>query len=216
MASISLFDMEQVLRKAGVAVRPYPTAQLNEQAKDLRDEDRRLIALGTAWERELERLYAMYQQDQHLSQHREFAKEFAELCDVSGLGPALDLLNGGVPHRYTGFYQATPSAMINVALADKVGEPRPDFLAEVPVASSFCQFVLRDGSFLTGDSAADDRLDGHPYKGVMLAYCGVPVFNAEGEPSGTLCHFDVVVRNVAEGDLARLHAAASMLSLHLK
>jgi hypothetical protein len=216
MASISFFDMEQVLRKAGVAVRPYPTAQLNEHAKDLRDEDRRLIASGTAWERELERLYAMYQQDQHLSQHRGFAKDFAAVCDGSGLGPALNLLNDGVLHRYTGFYQATAVAMINLALADKAGEPRPDFLAAVPVASSFCQFVLRDGSFFTDDSAADDRLDGHPYKGVMLAYCGVPVFNAEGEPAGTLCHFDVVVRNVAEVQFARLHAAASMLSLHLK
>jgi hypothetical protein len=43
-------------------------------------------------------------------------------------------------------------------LYDKAGEVRPDFLAEVPFETSFCQFVIRDGYFTTSDSAVDLRL----------------------------------------------------------
>lgn len=215
MASLTHFEMEQALRQSGVTVPPYPTAPAAPHEKDLRAEDRRLIALGTAWERELERLYALHVQEQHLSTQKDFARQFDALCVEGGMRVALKLLNEDVPHRYTGFYQATPAAMVNVGLADKKGEPRPPFLAEVPVGSSFCQFVLRDGSFLTRDSRMDDRLTGHPYKGVMLAYCGVPVFDVRGSPVGTLCHFDTLSHDVEDAQVARLHAAAGTLTRHL-
>lgn len=53
-------------------------------------------------------------------------------------------------------------------LHDKAGEIRPELLAEVSMADSFCQFVLRDGVFRTDDSASDARLKGHPYQGVVV------------------------------------------------
>jgi hypothetical protein len=214
MASPTHFEMEQALRKAGIAVRPYPISS-GPQAKDLRDEDQRLIASGTAWERELERLYAMHVQDQNLATHKDFAQELDRLCTEAGMHAALDLLNADVAHRYTGLYRLTPAAMVNVELSDKQREPRPDFLAEVPFADSFCQYVLRDGSFLTGDSGSDDRLNGHPYKGVMAAYCGVPIFDTLGGAIGTLCHFDMVKRDVRDEAVARLNAAATILSNYL-
>jgi hypothetical protein len=207
----TLFDKEQALRKAGIAVRPYPTSAPG-LAVDLRDEDQRLIAAGNTWERELERLYAMHLQDQHRIAQRNFALEFDTLCGERGMLSALRLVNADVDHRYTGVYRWTPSEMVNIELLDKVAEARPDSLANVPIASSFCQYVLRDGSFLTANSGLDGRLDGHPYQGVMLAYCGVPIFDTTGDPVGTICHFDVVARDTADVHVARLHAAAAVLT----
>ena len=104
---------------------------------------------------------------------------------------ALAFLNEGVPHRYTAAYRIRESIFENVALHDKKGEVRPDFLAAVPFEASFCQFVLRDGVFMTEDSARDGRLDGHPYQGVMISYHGVPIAETREHVVGTLCHFDV-------------------------
>ena len=107
----------------------------------------------------------------------------------------------------TAIYRLRDGRMLNVALVDKHGEPLPDFLAEVPIASSFCQYVLRDGSFLTGDSGSDTRLNGHPYQGVMLSYCGIPIFDLQGRAVGTACHFDLVARDIADEKVAHLRAA---------
>lgn len=215
LPSLTHFEMEQALRKAGVAVRPYPTATRDPISHDLREEDRRLIAAGSAWELELERLYAMHVQDAHAGEQMSFALQFDTTCTEKGMGTALALLNSEVPHRFTGVYRATPTAMVLVELLDKDGAPRPDYLAEVPLASSFCQYVLRDGSFLTGNSGTDKRLNGHPYQGVLLAYCGAPIFGTQGIPIGTVCHFDAASCEVSEVQVARLHAAASILANYL-
>jgi len=203
------FQMEQVLRSAGVAVRPYPTEKAASATEDAVVTSRLLVAAGTAWEREIERLYAIYMQKSMGMLHAEYVSLLSSLCATKGLDVAVRELNHGVGYRYTALYKQTDLSMVNVSLADKNGEPRPDFLSSVPLTSSFCQYVLRDGSFLTRSSAGDSRLDGHPYQGVMMAYCGVPVFDEEGIAVGTLCHFDVVAREIADPDLQLLRAAAS-------
>ena len=86
-----------------------------------------------------------------------------------------------VTHRYTAVYRLVAvDIMVNVTLADKRRQPRPDFLAQVPVGSSFCRYFLRDGSFQTANSSVDVRLAGHPCQGVMRSYCGIPVFDSAG------------------------------------
>lgn len=209
------FEMEQRLRKAGVAVRPYPTLDTILAAADPATADRMLVAAGTAWENEVERLFAIQLQAEELSNYSSFGQLFDEICTSEGLDAALEALNAGVPHRYTAVYRRVGDRMVNVALADKNRDPRPDFLAEVPISSSFCQYVLRDGSFFTGDSGLDNRLIGHPYQGVMLAYCGIPVFDPAGRAVGTACHFDVISHEIAEESIGRLRAAARILSNYL-
>jgi GAF domain-containing protein len=209
------FEMEQRLRKAGVAVRPYPMLDKGLAAGDAAAADRTLIAAGTAWENEVERLFAIQLQAEELSNYSRFGQLFDELCTGEGLSAALEVLNEGVPHRYTAIYRREGAKMINVALADKQREPRPDYLAEVPIGSSFCQYVLRDGSFLTGDSGLDKRLIGHPYQGVMLAYCGIPIFDSNGAAIGTACHFDVVSHEIAEEKVGQLRAVARILSNYM-
>lgn len=215
LMNLTHFEMEQRLRQAGVALRPYPTLNRPLADMDLAAADQMLVKAGTAWEIEVERLFAIHQQAEELVKYASFGQLFDEVCTGDGLPAALAVLNEGVPHRYTAVYRLVGERMLNVALADKQNEPRPDFLAEVPITSSFCQYVLRDGSFLTGDSAHDRRLTGHPYQGVMRAYCGIPIFDLGGHALGTACHFDVVPHEIAEEKVAQLRAAARILSNYL-
>jgi hypothetical protein len=133
----------------------------------------------------------------------EFAS-FLETLNTRGVEAALAFLNAKVAHRYTAAYRVDGGMLRNVALHDKEGEVRPEFLAVVPFESSFCQFVLRDGSFRTDNSGTDARLDGHPYQGVMVCYHGVPLVDDAGELLGTLCHFDVVEHGLPEADFELL------------
>jgi GAF domain-containing protein len=134
--------------------------------------------------------------------------QFTQILLVDGPSAALLYLNDGVPHRYSAVYRIEEATLINVALHDKAGEMRPEFLAEVPFDVSFCQFVIRDGLFRTDDSATDHRLDGHPYQGVMLSYHGVPII-WQGEVWGTVCHFDIEARPLPAEEFDLLQAAAA-------
>ena len=88
---------------------------------------------------------------------------------------------------------------------------RPEFLAAVPFDASFCQFVLRDGVFRTDDSAADTRLKGHPYQGVVVSYHSVPLMSDAGEPWGTLSHFDMASLPLSDDEFELLKSAAKLM-----
>ncbi|SDP87865.1 hypothetical protein SAMN05216303_108218 [Rhodoferax sp. OV413] len=134
---------------------------------------------------------------------------------TDGAAAAIRYLNDGVAHRFTGLYLLENGVMRNLLLYDKAGEIRPTYLAEVPLETSFCQFVLRDGVFTTSDSALDSRLDGHPYQGVMVSYHGVPWQTSNGEIGGTLCHFDLLPLDISDTEFALLQMAAQLLPAHL-
>lgn len=136
--------------------------------------------------------------------------QFKATLESAGADAALKFLNDGVPHRYSAIYRLTGGKLTNLAIFDKAGEARPEFLAVVPFETSFCQFVIRDGAFRTSDSASDPRLDGHPYQGVMVSYHGVPIV-MDGEVWGTLCHFDVKEMPLAEDEFELLREAACAL-----
>lgn len=138
--------------------------------------------------------------------------QFSALLPALGVPAALAYLNAGVPHRYTAVYRMQGDKFENIHLHDKQSEVVPAFLAAVPLEDSFCQFVLRDGLFSTHDSALDARLDGHKYKGVMVAYHGVPIADEAGGLWGTLCHFDVASHALSDLEFDLLqHAARTLL-----
>lgn len=70
--------------------------------------------------------------------------------------------------------------------------------------------------FATGDAAADPRLEEHPAREATLSYCGVPIRNAEGEPIGTLCHLDLVPRDVPDADIPVLERAAELIAERIR
>lgn len=141
--------------------------------------------------------------------------ELSDRLQRHGVQAGLDFLNSRVLHRYTAVYALNGTTLRNLYISDKQGEVRPDFLAEVDMGSSFCQFVLREGYFLTGDSARDARLNGHPYQAVMVAYHGVPLMGSDGVLSGTLCHFDTVQRELSGEEFEYLQQAARILPAYV-
>lgn len=143
-------------------------------------------------------------------------KQLQFALQQTGIDAALKVLNDGIAHRYTALYRLHESTLKNVGLYDKAGEVRAEYLLEVPLETSFCQFVLRDGVFVTDDSSQDRRLDGHVYQGKMMAYHGVPVHDRHGVLFGTLCHFDVVQRELAEENFALLRQAALAFAAFLE
>ncbi len=138
-------------------------------------------------------------------------QRFVEVTMAEGVPGGLRLLNQRVPHRYTALYALRGGVLKNLFLYDKAGEARPEFLEEVPIGDSFCQFVLRDGCFLTSDTGSDHRLDGHAYQGVLRAYHGVPLVGDDGELFGTLCHFDARECDLSEDEFQYLQKVTRLL-----
>jgi GAF domain-containing protein len=136
---------------------------------------------------------------------------FSAVLHGEGPAAALAYLNEGVPHRYSAVYRFAGPMLRNVLLHDKAGEMRPEYLAAVPFDKSFCQFVLRDSSFRTDDSAADPRLEGHPYQGVVVSYHSVPLVSNVGELWGTLSHFDMAPLPLSDDEFELLQSAARLL-----
>lgn len=132
-----------------------------------------------------------------------------------GLTAALAVLNRRVPHRFTAVYQVLGHSLHNIATVDKHHHLDPIDLKVVPLKDSFCQFVLRDGLFLTRDSGTDIRLDGHPYSGVVGCYVGVPIAGRNGKLAGTLCHFDLESHEVADDEYLLLDRAAMLMPAFL-
>lgn len=216
MALLTRFQKEQALKQAGVLVPPYPVMPAAGETLGDLDAARALLAAGTAWDTEIDRLYLQLLANNDAGEPQEAVKQFMETCANRGITAALASLNSRVPHRYTAVYHLEDALLRNVELVDKAGEARPEFLEAVPLGSSFCQFVLRDGVFLMSNSAQDDRLDGHPYKGVIVAYHGVPIPKPEGGLFGTLCHFDVLEQPLSDAEYENLRGVARVLPAFLR
>jgi len=133
-----------------------------------------------------------------------------------GPAAALAYLNEGVPHRFSAIYRFAGPLLHNVLLHDKAGRMRPEFLAVVPFTRSFCQFVVKEGSFRTDNSVADSRLVGHALRGIVISYHSVPVLDhISGELWGTLSHFDMRSLPLPDEEFELLQIAATLLPPHL-
>lgn len=133
-----------------------------------------------------------------------------------GLFAALTVLNERVAQRWTAVYRLAPDRhLVNVALVDKLGEVCPSYLLSIPNDVSFCQYSFDQGQFRTDNSALDDRLTGHPYKGVINSYHAVPIVSTDGQVRGTVCHFDTDALPLLDEDFELLRLAARTLPLEL-
>lgn len=133
----------------------------------------------------------------------------------SGVEEALAWLNSGVPHRFSAIYRFEGALLRNEFLVDKKSAARPEYLLAVPFEVSFCRFALRDGSFRTDNSAVDERLRGHPYRGIVVSYHSVPLMAQEGDLWGTISHFDTEAIHLDDEEFELLKAAALELSAFL-
>ncbi|RZJ20498.1 MAG: GAF domain-containing protein [Haliea sp.] len=141
--------------------------------------------------------------------------DFEHLLRTGGLHAGLKFLNERVPHRFTAVYRLDQLMLHMVDMVDKEGGSGDMKLEAVPLGDSFCQFTLRDGRFLTASSAADQRLDGHPYQGVVESYVGLPLTRADGVLFGTFCHYDLASRPLHDDEYAFLTQVTGVLPRYL-
>ncbi len=109
-----------------------------------------------------------------------------------GLPGLVAALNADVPYRFTGIFVQDGTQLRNVALFDKMTKS-PPLWEPFPLIDSFCSLTLESAAPLViGHAETDERADvrGHRAAAKVQSYCGIPVFDAEGEVTGTLCHFD--------------------------
>jgi GAF domain-containing protein len=143
--------------------------------------------------------------------------EFTDILNKQGLKAGLLWLNGRVPHRWTAIYRLDDVVMSNKHIVDKQNEPDLGPLAAVPVKDSFCQFAIRDGEFVKENTGTDDdaRLNGHPYKGVVNSYVGLPLMLGTDNLYGTFCHFDMTDHKISDSEFQFLQRVARILPRYL-
>lgn len=138
-------------------------------------------------------------------------EDFRARVRDEGLRGALRFLNGRTGHRFTGVYRVDPPTLRNVQIFDELN---PDLVVadDTPLSETYCSIVAAEGApFSTSDAGADERLVDHPALESVRAYMGVPL-TVEGQPFGTLCHFDVVPREVSDEAFAFLERAADVIN----
>ena len=137
-----------------------------------------------------------------------FSRTFA----TSGLRPALAYLLSLTDYRFIAIFQFE-DGKANAAVYVDRENPLVLAVDEVPQEATYCCFVRdSDGVFMTADSMQDPRLETHPKRPALRAYCGVPVMDAEGTIIATLCHYDVVPRDPTQIDLELMVQVGSALA----
>ncbi|RZK30007.1 MAG: hypothetical protein EOO63_07815 [Hymenobacter sp.] len=142
--------------------------------------------------------------------------EFAALVQQQGVHAALAYLNHRTPHRYTGLFRFEGEVLRSEILVDG-NQPLVRRGEDVPMAATFCSLVGRQqASVEILDVATDPQYSGLVDTPVM-SYCGVLIRDAQGQPYGTLCHYDMQRCQERTTDQPLLEAAAALLyeQLHL-
>jgi GAF domain-containing protein len=140
--------------------------------------------------------------------------QLQDILNSAGLQSGLRFLNQRVPFRATAIYKLENGVLRLIDIVDKMNDLPSSSLPEVPLADSFCQFAIRDKEFVTANTTADRRLDGHPYQGVVASYVGLPLMKS-GELFGTFCHYDFVEQVIEDAEFAFLQDAMSALPKYL-
>ena len=137
--------------------------------------------------------------------------ELRTIVGMHGLRAGLIFLNGLAGHRFSALYQFADQTLRNLYFYDREN-PEIESADEIPVTASYCVF-LRDtgGLFHTSDALRDDRVRSHPKREQIQAYCGVPVFDTAGTVFGSVCHFDLEPRVIADVDVDLMEAFAVLL-----
>lgn len=137
----------------------------------------------------------------------------ADALHADGALAALRYLNGRTRFRYTGVYHAEPPLLRNVFLFDREN-PRLNVSGEVaPLHETYCGISLvTNEPFATADAPHDERLRLHAAREVVISYSGFPIRMADGQPWGSLCHFDVRPRLLSADEQCVLAATAELFA----
>lgn len=139
---------------------------------------------------------------------------FQQALQKHGLRAGLVFLNERVPYRYTSVYRLSQQRLRRLGFVDKLGGQGAE-LADLPFKDSFCEIAVREGYFVTPDSASDRRLVGNPNPGAVGSYVGLPLISASDGLFGTFCHYDARGYAVQDAEFAFLQQAVRFLAVFL-
>ncbi len=141
--------------------------------------------------------------------------ELRRVVTEGGLESTLRWLNARTQHRYAAIYRFDGSRLHNLHLIDRHGASARAG-ADSELGTTYCARVATTRrAFVTTDAMQDDRLEGHPSRHALRAYCGALLRNPDGTPYGTLCLFDEEARPVSTQDLLLVEEAAEIVSEQL-
>jgi GAF domain-containing protein len=137
---------------------------------------------------------------------------FSAILNAFGTRQALTYLLSRTNYRFIGIFRFE-SAMAAAAVHYDRENPATLRTQEVPDTATYCCLVRNSkGLFTTANAMLDPRIEKHPAREVVLAYCGVPIMDAEGTLLGTLCHYDLAPRDPAQIDIELMLQVASTLA----
>jgi hypothetical protein len=116
-------------------------------------------------------------------------QQFRAAVEVDGIHGGLRYLNGRTPHRFTGIYRYDGDVLRNVYLFDQFA-PEQTHGQDVPMADAYCATVDSYGGSLEFGDVTRDAIPSRGESPVQ-SYCGVLIRDHDGNPFGTLCHYDV-------------------------
>lgn len=157
-------------------------------------------------------IYSVPQHMQHIDRTSLLTLE--RTITEQGVVAGLRYLNKRAPHRFTGIYQFSPGMLLNVHLIDAFV---PETLrgSDVAIEDAYCVLLAdrRQISFAEPAGSPCAIRGTSP----VISYCGVLLVRADGEPFGSLCHFDTqrCQRPVNEMSLLELSAPVFMAALEL-
>lgn len=129
--------------------------------------------------------------------------------DVRG---ALAQLNAATPYRFTSILRFDGDRLSSVWSFDRHSPTTDDFPLELPISASYCLFVRGNGQpFTVTDASHDPRTETHSKRGVLDAYCGVPIHATDGSLFGSLCHYDASPQEADPSVVTELERVAAML-----
>lgn len=135
-------------------------------------------------------------------------RKFERAIEAQGIIGGLRVLNGRAPHRFTGIYRYMPTILKNVQLIDAF---TPELVRgdDVPLEDAYCLLLSARRQLVFGD------LDNLPcavkVASPVVSYCGTLLVRSNGEPYGSLCHFDVNRCQHAGTEIALLETVAPIL-----
>lgn len=135
------------------------------------------------------------------------------VLDEQGVVAALRIMNSRTPHRYTGIYRYTPEILRNVCLVDAF-DPAVTKGADVPNEDAYC-VLLREALQLSFGHA-DEAPGPIEVQSPVVSYCGVLLVRSNGEPFGSLCHYDVARCEEPASQMPYLEAVAPYLVARLE
>lgn len=142
-------------------------------------------------------------------------ERFNAALAARGMHGALAYLNGRTPYRFTGVYRFDGDTLRNVVLYDR-WEPDQKTGADAPMQETFCAIVRTQGDGLEVIDGRTDKRFPWMRENAVICYCGALVRDDQGQPFGSVCHFDLQRCEPPKSELELLRAVAPQIYAYLR